>query len=172
MDNLQPFRTKISGAELFSFFEKVKLRSPSPQDLVFVCIGTDRSTGDSLGPLVGTFLEELGFQYVIGTLKNPCDASNIVERLTQLPVGKLVVAIDACLGRPASVGYYQVSNQPLYPGESVGKRLPAVGDFSVAAIVNVDGNKKYWILQNTSLHHVVSMAKEILSAVQAAWPTV
>lgn len=26
--------------------------------IVFVCIGTDRSTGDSLGPLVGTLLEE------------------------------------------------------------------------------------------------------------------
>ena len=26
--------------------------------IVFVCIGTDRSTGDSLGPLVGTLIEE------------------------------------------------------------------------------------------------------------------
>jgi putative sporulation protein YyaC len=115
---------------------------------------------------------EAGFQHVIGTLAYPCDASNIAERLTQLPLGKLVVAIDACLGRPASIGYYQVSNQPLYPGESVGKQLPAVGDFSIAAIVNIDGNKKYWILQNTSLHHVVTMAKEIISAVQAVWPAV
>ena len=28
------------------------------QPIVFVCIGTDRSTGDSLGPLVGTLLKE------------------------------------------------------------------------------------------------------------------
>ena len=32
--------------------------SVTSRPIVFVCIGTDRSTGDSLGPLVGTLLEE------------------------------------------------------------------------------------------------------------------
>ncbi|MFD2615621.1 spore protease YyaC [Paenibacillus gansuensis] len=168
-DQAYAFRAKVSGEELPEFFENMKIICPSLDDLVFLCIGTDRSTGDSLGPLTGTFLKEAGCPHVIGTLEAPCDAGNLQERLAQVPPGKTVVAIDACLGRPASVGYYQVSNQPLLPGASVGKRLPSVGDFSIAAIVNADGVKKYWILQNTSLNHVVRMAKQISAAVVSVY---
>ncbi|ANE45144.1 sporulation protein [Paenibacillus swuensis] len=164
------FRAKISGEQLPTFFSNVKVFCPSLEDLYFVCIGTDRSTGDSLGPLTGTFLKEAGYTQVIGTLDAPCDASNLAARLQQIPKGATVIAIDACLGRLTSVGFFQVANQPLVPGESVGKQLPHVGDFSIAAIVNADGPKKYWILQNTSLHFVVTMAKHIVIAIQRTYP--
>lgn len=31
---------------------------PPTQPIIWVCIGTDRSTGDSYGPLIGTFLQQ------------------------------------------------------------------------------------------------------------------
>lgn len=37
---------------------------------VLACIGTDRATGDCLGPLVGTNLKRLGYT-VVGTLDEP-----------------------------------------------------------------------------------------------------
>jgi hypothetical protein len=67
------FRKKVSGPELARFLHTIKRQVLDSKDLMFLCIGTDRSTGDSLGPLVGTMLEEAGYPHVIGTLQYPLD---------------------------------------------------------------------------------------------------
>lgn len=154
---------KVSGSELVSFFQEI-LNRHGEQDITFLCIGTDRSTGDALGPLVGTRLEECGWGSVIGTLRQPCDANNLEVRLAEIPKGNIIVAIDACLGSTASLGYYLVSGKPLLPAQSVKGSLPAVGHYSIAAVVNAKGPKPYSILQMTSLYSVMQMADEIVRA--------
>lgn len=155
--------TKLGGGELDSFFQKIYTRHQG-KTITFLCIGTDRSTGDALGPLVGTKLAERGIKEVVGTLREPCDAGNLQARMAAIPPENIVVAIDACLGAPGSVGYYLVSEQPLQPAQSVGSSLPAAGHYSVAAVVNVKGPKPYWTLQMTSLYKVMQMADEIAAA--------
>lgn len=132
--------------------------------LLFVCIGTDRSTGDALGPLVGSELVRRGFTEVIGTLEAPCDASNLEQLVSAIPEDRIVIAIDACLGHPGTVGHYLIHNKPLLPAESVGVRLPAVGHYSIAVVVNVNSPKPYWTLQTTSLHAVMRQADELANA--------
>ena len=67
---------------------------------VFVCIGTDAVTGDSLGPLTGTVLSEKlrGKTYVLGTLDRPLTALdvNIASEFVKkvYPYGA-IVAVDA-----------------------------------------------------------------------------
>lgn len=161
-------RTKLSGTGLHGFFAGIRRRHPE-QDIVFLCIGTDRSTGDALGPLVGTRLTELGFTRVIGTLREPCDAVNLEKRLSQMGRDSIVIAIDACLGTAESLGYYLVSGQPLQPAKAVGGNLPEVGHYSLAAVVNVKGPKPYWTLQMTSLYKVMQMAEEIANAAAAVF---
>jgi putative sporulation protein YyaC len=164
---------KLKGGQLAGFLKEIASeKSLHANSVVFVCIGTDRSSGDALGPIVGTHLQEAGYPHVIGTLEFPCDASNITQRLQEIPAEKTVIAIDACLGMELSVGLYQVSNQPILPGKSVGKELPQVGDYTIAAIVNVNvnGPKHYTILQTTSLHKVMKMANEIIVAIREAIP--
>lgn len=78
--------------------------------------------------------------------------------MSVIPEEHIIVAIDACLGSASSVGNYLVSGLPLIPAQSVGTVLPAVGHYSVAAVVNVNGPKPYWTLQMTSLHQVMEMA--------------
>lgn len=167
----EQFWKKMNGEQLALFLEAMGTMSKlEANELSFVCIGTDRSTGDALGPLVGSRLAELGYPHVIGTLELPCDASNIISRLQEIPQRSVVIAIDACLGQKLSVGMYQVSNQPLAPGKSVGKDLPHVGDFTIAAIVNADGPRQYSILQTTSLYRVMNMADEVVRAIRHAFP--
>lgn len=161
---------KIGGERLGDFFRELYAGGLRAEHTAFVCIGTDRSTGDSLGPLVGTLLQEAGYPHVIGTLELPCDASNLPGRLKEIPAGATVIAIDAGLGQPGSVGLFQVSNQPLAPGKSVGKALPAVGDFAIAAFVNADGPRQISILQSTSLHRVMKMAKQLAAAIGDGLP--
>lgn len=160
-------RQKIKAEGLPQFFRDIFM-SHALDRISFVCIGTDRSTGDCLGPLLGTALEKRGFNHIIGTLAEPCDATNLETRLASIPEDHIVIAIDACLGQPAMVGRYVVSCQPLQPAESVGGGLPAVGHYSVAAVVNVSGPKPYSTLQMTSLYKVMQMAEQIETAIVAA----
>ncbi|MEW6724975.1 MAG: spore protease YyaC [Bacillota bacterium] len=140
---------------------------------VIVCIGTDRSTGDSLGPLVGTFLTDgTGLPLAVyGTLDQPIHASNLAEKLPKIEAshpGALVMAVDACLGSQESVGSVAVGNGPLRPGAGVNKVLPPVGEISITGVVNVGGFMEYFVLQNTRLSLVVRMSRVIADACRVA----
>lgn len=150
------------------FFARIAARH-AKEDVVFLCIGTDCSTGDSLGPLTGTMLREKGFPNVVGSLEAPCDADRFAEMTGSIPPELVVIAIDACLGKPAHVGRFRVADGPLQPARSVGKALPPVGLYSVAAVVNEAGPKPYWTLQSTSLRRVIGMARDIAEAAARNW---
>lgn len=138
------------------------------KELVILCIGTDRSTGDSLGPLVGSILEQhvLSHFHVYGTLEDPIHAVNLkdkVDHIKRLHPHSFILAVDACLGRLTSVGMITMADGPLLPGAAVKKKLPAIGDMHIAGIVNVGGMMEYVVLQNTRLHKVLKMAEAIAS---------
>ena len=143
-------------------------------DLIFCCIGTDRSTGDALGPLVGTWLKDNpSFPYeVIGTLQQPLHALNLqqtVESLQKRTSKPYVVAIDACLGKSEKIGHIIIEKGPLFPGKAVKKELPPVGDISIKGIVNVGGYQEYSTLQNTRLQLPYDMGKVLSRALFLAW---
>lgn len=139
---------------------KTKVIVPEGKQLYFVCIGTDRSTGDSFGPLVGMMLKQHGIPNVIGCLDKPCHAMNLEEMLTTIPEDAFVVGIDACLGQVSNVGRINVGAGPVRPGAGVNKTLPHVGDAHITGIVNVGGFMEYFVLQNTRLSLVMEMAKQ------------
>lgn len=140
--------------------------------IVFVCIGTDRSTGDSLGPLVGTLLKEkktttASFN-VYGTLAEPIHAMNLEEKLSEIHKfhnDPFIIGIDACLGKVRSVGIVQIGEGPVKPGAGVNKDLPAVGNAHITGIVNVSGFMEFMVLQNTRLNLVLNMAKTIADGI-------
>jgi len=154
--------------ELIKFLPRARNRP-----IVFVCIGTDRSTGDSLGPLVGSFLEEKDIPafHVYGTLDEPIHAVNLSERLQEIALkhhDPYIIGIDACLGRMKNVGVIQVGDGPVKPGAGVNKELPAVGDIHITGIVNVSGFMEFFVLQNTRLNLVMKMAKTIANGIYQA----
>ncbi|GBF11547.1 spore protease YyaC [Tepidibacillus sp. HK-1] len=139
------------------------------QHWVVVCIGTDRSTGDSLGPLVGSKLRLYDYnEKVFGTLDEPVHALNLQDTIdiiqNQYPDSG-IIAIDASLGQLTSVGTIQVVNGPLKPGAGVQKNLPEIGHFHITGIVNVGGFMEYFVLQNTRLSIVMKMADLITHAI-------
>ena len=135
--------------------------------IAFACIGTDRSTGDALGPLVGQRLLKLGFDRdaVIGTLEDPLHALNLEERLLPLTVpagGPLIVAVNAALGPMGNVGAVNLRRGGLLPGQGVGKTLPRIGELAVTATVNVQaGALDVQVLQSTRLFLVQQLAELI-----------
>lgn len=142
---------------------------PADRPIVIVCVGTDRSTGDALGPLVGTNLLKypLSGYHLYGTLEQPVHAMNLADTVAEIEqrfYHPFIIAIDACLGQLSSVGCIQVANGPLKPGAGVNKDLPSVGDIHVTGIVNVGGFMEYFVLQNTRLSLVMNMADVIARA--------
>ncbi|NMO97293.1 spore protease YyaC [Paenibacillus lemnae] len=161
-------KKKLSFEQLQLFFSHIS-EQYTLDEITFVCIGTDRSTGDALGPLTGSKLLEYGFSRVIGTLPDPCDAISLAHKLGHIPPHHVIIAIDACLGQPSSVGSFFAAKGPLSPAKSVGSPLPEVGHYSIAAVVNVHGPKPYWTLQMTSLNFVMIMASQIADAAASAF---
>lgn len=140
-------------------------------ELVIVCIGTDRATGDSLGPLVGYKLKNLTYDKVAlyGTLDTPVHAKNLEETLSEI-VEKhkdaLVIAIDACLGATQNVGCLSLGEGAIKPGAGVKKELPPVGHMHITGIVNFSSLMNMVILQNTRLSLVMKMADTIASGMK------
>ncbi|MBP1755710.1 MAG: hypothetical protein H6Q59_2108 [Firmicutes bacterium] len=151
--------------------------------IIFLCIGSDRATGDCLGPIIGYKLsiqDEFGHAYtgsgfkkyhnyyVYGTLEEPVHAKNLKETVNtiyQSHEDAFVIAIDASLGRSDHVGYITLGEGPLKPGAGVDKDLPAVGDIFITGIVNFSGMLDNMLLQTTRLNVVMMMADQICLAI-------
>lgn len=138
------------------------------QDLIILCIGTDRSTGDALGPLTGSKLRSFNpYPHIYGTLDNPVHASNLQDHIESIQRNfhnPFIVAVDACLGRLENVGCVSLGRGSLKPGAAVNKNLPAVGNAYVTGIVNVSGFMEHLVLQSTRLSLVMKMADTIAHA--------
>jgi len=147
------------------------------KSIVFVCIGTDRSTGDSLGPLIGYKVSNLKYKRVFfhGDLENPVHAKNLDEVIKQVYTRyekPYIVAIDACLGRMDHVGYITIGEGAIKPGSGVNKDLTPVGDAHITGIVNFGGFMDFLVLQNTRLSIVMKMADIISMGIKyVMWKT-
>lgn len=136
-------------------------------NIVILCIGTDRSTGDCLGPLVGHKLKLIKYRdvSVYGTLDDPVHAKNldrVIENIYITYENPFVIAIDASLGSSSNIGCISLGSGPIMPGAGVYKNLPAVGDMHITGTVNMGGFMEFLILQNTRLSLVMKMS-EIIS---------
>lgn len=139
-------------------------------DIVIVCIGTDRATGDCLGPLIGYKVKDMKYEnvHVYGTLDEPVHAKNLCEymKLFRKFDNPFIIAIDACLGRFERIGFINIKNGPLSPGSGVNKNLPTIGHINITGIVNVGGFMEIMILQNTRLSVVMNMANLIANGLK------
>jgi putative sporulation protein YyaC len=141
------------------------------RDLTLLCIGTDRATGDSLGPLVGMKLASRLDVRILGTLDDPVHAANLEDVIADMghdDDNRVILAVDAALDKSARIGMITLSDGPLHPGSAVGKTLREVGDLHIRGVVNVGGVMEYFVLQNTRLSLVMHMAAVIAEAIELA----
>ena len=114
---------------------------------VFICIGSDRHLLDSFGPLTGTMLQTCapGLS-VYGTLDHPLHAGNLLSGLKQARqqhAGKMIVAIDASVGREEEIGWLQIRQGGLVPGKAMAKNLPTVGQMAITGVVDVRRGQRW-----------------------------
>lgn len=170
--------TKKSGAirKISYLLKQCILHHPGKwSEIVFLCIGTDRTTGDCLGPYIGQQLIGYSVQgiYVYGTLTEPVHALNlerIYNEIKESHPESLVIAIDASLGQKKHLGYVTIANGALYPGAAVRKELPPVGDIHITGIVNTAGVLEHLTLQTTRLSTVIALAEKITQGILTTIP--
>ncbi len=167
----------IDGIESNSFneigeylYNNLKPILDDNRTIIFLCIGSDRSTGDSLGPLVGHNIKEFKNKniYVYGSLYYPVHSQNlenVLKNIYESFDNPYIVAIDASLGSFQNVGKVFIENKPLFPGLALNKHLPSVGDLSITGVVNVSGKFEFMVLQNTRLYTVVTLAESIAKGI-------
>lgn len=145
-----------------------KLLSGCKEPPVVVCIGSDLSVGDSLGPVTGTKLKEklAGLNvYVYGTLARPITAHEVKytnQFLKNTHPGSPIIAIDAAVGAAGDIGLIKIAGRGLTPGSGANKRLAKIGDVSVMGIVAEKSLFNYSLFSATRLNVVYKMA-EIIS---------
>ena len=168
-DTNQNFETAELAARLYMMIRD-ELEKSRKEKVLLLCIGTDRSTGDSLGPLRGYLLknQELKHIRVLGTLNRPVHAMNLEDTLSiveQYYQDHVIVAVDASVGMHDHIGCITVGRGSLKPGLGVSKELRSVGDLFITGVVSSCGDYDPLMLQSIRLSVVMRMAECISESV-------
>lgn len=147
-----------------------EMKRQNKTKILFLCIGTDRSTGDSLGPLIGYKLagQRLPNVRICGTLDSPIHAMNLdycMDGIQKNYKDHIIVAVDASLGNTEHIGYITLGRGSLKPGLGVCKELDAVGDLFITGIVGSAKNSDPIMLQSVRLSIVMRLADCISKSV-------
>ncbi|NLX63935.1 MAG: spore protease YyaC [Clostridiaceae bacterium] len=172
-DKLAVYKVAKAISETMEISGFKKTNMIRQRSIVTMCIGTDRSTGDSLGPLVGDMLVKYKMNgvHVYGTLDSPVHARNLEETLLKaltIHPDAYLIAVDASLGTLDHVGCISVGCGPIKPGAGLKKELPAVGDMHITGVVNTGGFMDFLVLQSTRLSVVMKMADVIARGLHMA----
>ncbi len=135
-------------------FKELSPTIKSKNHIIFICIGTDRTTGASLGPIVGYKLKnhKREFIHFYGSLESPIHLDNLNTIMTNIKnnyENPYIITINAALGSFHHVGKIIISKNT-NNNDSV--------KISITGIVNISGKFEFMILQNTRLYTVMTLA--------------
>ena len=167
VDSLSPNSSHELGEYLYMKLKDILIEN---RPIIFLCIGTDRATGDSLGPIIGYKLKNIERKniYIYGSLEYPVHSINLAEVLNKIKtsfINPFIIGIDASLGSVQNIGKVFIEDSPLHPGLALDKDLPEVGEMNIKGVVNISGNLDFMMLQNTRLFVVMSLADCISNAI-------
>ena len=150
------------------------------KNITFMCIGTSKVTGDSIGPIVGTKLKNklqtIEKINIIGDCCNNLHYENInkvyfkeknvdAKNLNQSP---LIIVIDSALSEEENIGKIFVQNRGLRYGEGLNKKNRTIGNISIKAVVGKNFNNKiknFYVLNKVSQLKVNYLADIIVEGI-------
>ena len=140
-------------------------------EVICLCIGSERATGDSFGPLVGYKLNCLFNDSecikIIGTLNNTVNLNNIkqiINNINNTYENPFIIAIDSAMSNQKRIGEIVVSSDGVKIAAGMRRDMEDIGDMSIKGVVSQKTNNPRCnlnLLQNTSLGIVMSMAETV-----------
>ena len=133
---------------------------------VIVCIGSDLTIGDCVGPVCGSLLTQIKRTpfFIYGTLQNTITAKEIGymhEFLRETHPDQPIIAVDAAVGDAGDIGLIKVTDGGLFPGLGANKKLQRIGDVGILGIVAERSLFNYSLLNLTRLKLVWELADRI-----------
>lgn len=144
-------------------------------ETIVVCIGSDKVSGDMLGPLVGSALRE---EYrlpcpVYGAVGESVNGLNLDEYLSM--IGKRhghsrVIAVDAALGKKEDVGRIRLKKGGIKAGGAMEREGAKIGDLGIVGVVAGESEPKgvYAALLAVPLAFVEELARRIAKMIAQA----
>ena len=149
------------------------LKSKTKQQPVYLCIGTEKVFSDSLGPRVGSLLNENmnAPSFVYGLREQNITAENLLYSynfVKALHPTSAIVVIDAAVGSTDQIGKIQLTDGGILPGAATNKNLPAIGDVGIVGIVAERGMGDFYTLNSQKDRLVNEVAQFIAEAILIA----
>ena len=142
---------------------------------VVICIGSDRVSGDMLGPLVGSSLRE---EYhlpcpVYGWVGESVNGVNLEEYLCMIErrhKNSHLIAVDAALGKKKDVGKIRLKRGGIRAGGALDRPGGKVGDIGLVGVVaeETDPNDVYPALLAVPFPLVEDLAGRIACMIHRA----
>jgi len=143
-------------------------------EVTFLCVGTDRITGDCFGPLVGSKLIDLLQAYnfsninVYGSLETNLNYESVNKIIKTIDNKSTIIVIDAALSKKENIGKIFVSNKKTILGKGLDKNKIEIGDISIKSVVAKDykiPRYNFKALQSISLNGVMSLSNIVAEGI-------
>lgn len=137
--------------------------------IVFICIGSNKVTGDCLGPLVGSYLKSMYKATVYGDMENPINYQNaekIMKKVENNNSESLKVVIDSALGK--NIGDIIIDDGKVEIGKGLNKNKNIYGDISIKVVVgkNYHNNiKNIQELKNKNIEEIDKIAIDVVKMI-------
>ncbi len=134
---------------------------------IVLCIGTDKSISDSLGPFCGMFLKRSCDLPVFGTLDKPVHRENLsftMDVIRLLHPRHTVLAIDAAYGMREDSGSVMLINDGIVAAGYAEDVTYKAGDVALLGVTDYPGSERDW-LNKVRIATVYEMAEMISGAV-------
>ena len=116
-------------------------------DIVFVCIGTKKLIGDSIGPVIGEELKELEneFVHVYGTIDknvNFINGKEIIEEINRKYKEPYLITIDAALSTTNRKGDIILGSGYMKIGKALNKSVCFFSNLNIKCVIGKYYNNK------------------------------
>lgn len=139
--------------------------------IIFVCIGSNKITGDCLGPLVGTYLKQnlknekniriYGDMYSPINYTNINDIKNEVDTIIKNKENNgnnyIIILIDSALGK--NVGEIIIDTGKVELGSALYKEETIYSDINIKGIVGENYNNR-----SKNMHELINVPEKIINS--------
>ena len=143
------------------------LKAYLKEPFVALCIGSDKSISDSLGPFCGMFLRKYSNIPVHGTLEKPVHRANLaftMDVIRLLHPKHTVLAVDAAFGIRDLSGSIMFIEDGVIPASEFESVDYKAGDIAVIGVTDYPGSDRDW-LNKVRISTVYDMAQMIAMSI-------
>ena len=161
---------KVIESKFIDYLKKSECFS----DIVFICIGTKKVIGDSIGPLIGENLKEIqnDFIHVFGTMDNNINFINGKETIKEIYEkykNPFIITIDAALSNNNNKGDIVLGSGCIKIGKALNKSVCFYSDINLKCVIgnyheNMEDNIKE--LKEVKLIDVYNTSRKVTNTIK------